>query len=76
MLKPKKKSRTLWFNLAMTLLATIPVIIAAAKVLTPTYAAGIEAVLAVVTTAGNTYLRLITDAPLDTPAMRTKWEAK
>ena len=68
-MKPWYESKTVWFNLITMLLAIFPIVGAFVKVIEPSTAVIIDAVLAMVAGIGNVILRVwFTDVPIETPA--------
>jgi hypothetical protein len=66
-------SKTVWFNIIMTIVMAIPVIAAATKNLDPNMAVLVDSIAALVTGLGNIILRIwFTDTAIDTPKARAK----
>jgi len=76
-MKPWYDSKTLWFNVVMTIVLAAPVIAAATEALSPERAVLIDAIAGLVTGLGNIFLRVwFTDTPIDTPKARAKINAE
>lgn len=70
------ESKTLWFNVVMTIVMAAPVIAASASALTPQQVVLIDSIAGLVTGLGNVFLRVwFTDMPIETPKARAKAEA-
>lgn len=73
-MKPWHESKTLWFNVVMTVVMAVPVIAASAKALSPEVAVLIDSVAGLITGLGNVFLRVwFTDTPIDNAKMRATW---
>lgn len=65
--KPWQQSKTIWFNVIMTLLLIAPIVGAFVKILEPDQVALIDGILAVLAGVGNVILRVwFTDTPIQT----------
>jgi asparagine N-glycosylation enzyme membrane subunit Stt3 len=65
------ESKTVIFNIVMTIVMAVPVIAAAYKAVTPEAAVLIDSIAGLITGLGNIMLRVwFTDTPIDTPKAR------
>jgi hypothetical protein len=65
------ESKTVWFNLVMTLLMIVPVVATTVKALDPNDAVLIDAIAGLVTGVGNIIIRIwFTDMPIGSAAAR------
>jgi hypothetical protein len=66
-------SKTLWFNVTMTIVMSVPVIATSVKAMEPAEAVLIDSVAGVIAGLGNIFLRVwFTDTPIDTPKAQAK----
>jgi len=71
------QSKTVIFNLIMTVVLFAPIIAAAAEAVTPQMAVLIDSIAGLITGLGNVVLRVwFTDAPIATPQARAKQRAR